>query len=72
MKYLLIDGNNLACRHAFSNESLKSSEGLPTSVHFGFFSSLLSLKSKFKDAQFLISWDGHSKRRIQESEEAVF
>lgn len=67
MKYLLIDGNNLAVRCSFANEALKNSDGIPTGVHYGFFQSLMSIKPKFKDYQMLIVWDGKSKRRMEES-----
>lgn len=71
MKYLLIDANNLACRCAYANESLMTSNGIPTAVHFGVFNSLITLKGIFPDYQFLIVWDGKSKRRIRESQEGV-
>lgn len=71
MKYLLIDGNNLAIRCAFANADLKNADGIPTGVHFGVFQSIINLKYKFPDRQFLIVWDGKSVRRMQESEEGV-
>lgn len=71
MKYLLIDGNNLAVRCAFANESLKNKEGISTGVHFGVFQSLINLKQTYKDYQFLICWDGKSARRMNESNNAV-
>ena len=71
MKYLMIDGNNLAIRSAFANENLRNSENIPTGVHFGFFQSLINLKKSYPNYQFLICWDGKSKRRMIESESAV-
>jgi len=71
MKYLLIDGNNLAVRCAFANDGLKNNEGVPTGVHYGIFQSLISLKKKFPSHQFLIVWDGKSARRVQEAGEGV-
>ena len=71
MKYLLIDGNNLAIRSAFANESLTSSSGVPTGVHYGVFHSLITLKSRFPEHKFLMVWDGKSKRRKEESEQGV-
>jgi DNA polymerase-1 len=71
MKYLMIDGNNLAIRAAFANENLRNSEGVPTGVHFGVFQSLINLKNMYSDYQFLICWDGKSERRMIESENAV-
>jgi len=71
MKYLIIDGNNLAVRAAFANENLRNSDGIPTGVHFGVFQSLINLKKSYSEHQFLICWDGKSKRRMIESESAV-
>lgn len=71
MNYLLIDGNNLAIRSAFANEALQSSQGVPTGVHYGFFQSLIYFRHSFPDHQFLIAWDGKSKRRVVEAEEGV-
>lgn len=71
MKYLLIDGNNLAVRAAFANEGLKNADGIPTGVHYGVFQSLINLRQKFPSYNTLIAWDGKSKRRMAESTEAV-
>jgi len=71
MKYLLIDGNNLAVRAAFANETLTNKDGIPTGVHYGVFQSLIGLKQNYHDYQFLMVWDGKSKRRMRESEEGV-
>jgi DNA polymerase-1 len=71
MKYLLIDGNNLAIRSAFANQELKNSEGIASGVHYGFFNSLVALKQVYGDSQILISWDSKSKRRMEESQLAV-
>ena len=68
MKYLLIDSNNLACRCAFSQEQLTNTSGIPSGVHFGVMQSLILLKKKFRDYQFLMVWDGKSIRRKGESE----
>ena len=70
-KYVIIDSNNLCCRMAFSQSSLRSKEGLPSGVHFGTINSLISLKKKFPDYIFFMVWDGKSKRRMNESIEAV-
>ena len=71
MKYLLIDGNNLGVRNSFANSGLKNSEGVPSGVHYGVFNSLCSLKKKFDDYQFMVIWDGKSKRRVAEALAAV-
>jgi len=71
MKFLFIDGNNLAIRSAFGNKDLKDKNGVFTGIHYGFFKALISLKKKFKDYQFVICWNGKSKRRIKLSLENV-
>jgi len=70
-KYLLIDGNNIAARSAFSNKDLTNKDGIPTGVHYGVFNSLISLKRKFPDYNMLMAWDGKSARRMRESKEGV-
>jgi len=71
MDYLLIDANNLAVRAAFANSELRNRNGIPTGVHYGVFSSLISLKNQFVDYEILLAWDGHSQRRIEEAESAM-
>jgi 5'-3' exonuclease len=71
MKYLFIDGNNLSIRHAFANEELSNQAGIPSGIHYGVFSSLISLREKFPTHQMLVVWDGKSKRRMEESQEGV-
>ena len=71
MKYLLIDGNNLAVRASFANSELKNQDGIPTGAHFGVFQSLITLKKRFKEYQFLMVWDGKSKRRVEEAKKGV-
>ena len=71
MKYLLIDGNHMACRATFAHSELKSNTGVPTGVHFGFFNNIINLKQQYPDYNFLISWDGKSGRRKVESKVGV-
>lgn len=71
MKYLLIDGNNLAIRSAFANAELRNADGVSTSVHYGVFQSLINLKTKYPDYQVLIVWDGKSKRRKEEAQAGI-
>ena len=71
MRYLLIDGSNLACRCSFANSALRNSDNIPTGVHYGFMQSLIGLKQKFSDYQFLVVWDGKSKRRVLEANNGV-
>ena len=69
-QYLLIDGNNMACRVSWANETLTNSDGVPTGVHYGFMNSLISLKGRYPNAQMLIAWDGKSAFRMKLSKEA--
>lgn len=71
MKYLLIDSNNLACRNSFANDGMLTSRGEVSGVHYGIFQSLIGLKFTYPDYQFLMAWDGKSKRRMDESKNAV-
>ena len=71
MKYLLIDGNNLAIRSAFANEQLTNVDGVPTGAHYGVFQSLILLKKDFNEHQFLVVWDGKSARRMAEAQSGV-
>jgi DNA polymerase-1 len=71
MKYLLIDANNFGIRNSFANETLKTSDNIPSGVHYGCFQSLIMLKNLYPDHIILMCWDGKSKRRMAESTEAV-
>lgn len=70
-RLLLIDSNNLAVRCSFANQDLKNSLDESTSVHYGFFNTLINLKQTYPDYKFLCVWDGKSERRMAESENAV-
>jgi len=67
MKYVFIDGNNLAIRAAFANDYMTNSDGEDSGAHYGFFNSLINLKFKFPDYQFLVAWDSGSARRKKET-----
>lgn len=71
MKYLLIDGNNLAIRSSCANLELTNREGITSGVHYGTMQSLIGLKQKFSDYKFLVVWDGKSKRRKLEASTGV-
>jgi len=71
MKYVMIDGNNLAIRSAFANSELATTEGIPSGVHFGVFQSLINLKNTYPEHQMVVCWDGKSERRMVESKAAV-
>jgi len=71
MKYLLIDGNNLAVRAAFSQDDLVNSQGIHVGCHYGTVTSLVYLKEQFPEHQFLLAWDGRSEHRLVMSREGV-
>ena len=70
-KYLLLDGNNLSCRCACSNDGLTTKDGIPSGFHFGITASLINLKQQYPDYQMLLAWDGKSGRRKKEAKEGV-
>jgi DNA polymerase-1 len=67
---LLIDGNNLAFRVHWTNKGLNLN-GVPVSLLYGFFRSLVFLKKKYPDHFTIIAWDSTSKRRMAESLKGV-
>lgn len=71
MKYLLIDGNNLAIRSSCGNLDLTNTEGETSGVHYGVMQSLIGFKQKFNDYEFLVVWDGKSERRKKEASVGV-
>lgn len=62
---VLVDGHNLAfrCFHAPGIKHLTDSKGRPTGTIMGFLRSLCSLKKRFPEATFYVTWDGSSRRR---------
>ena len=52
-QYLLIDGNNMACRVSWANETLTNSDGVPTGVHYGFMNSLIRYETLRVAMQYL-------------------
>jgi DNA polymerase-1 len=69
-KLLLIDGNNLAFRVAWTHRDL-SYQGTPVAVLFGFFKSLIRFKRDFSEYFTIIVWDAGHTRRDQESARGV-
>ena len=70
MKYLLIDGNNLAVRCAFANENLTNRYGIPTGVL------LFLLRNDFPSISFLsfgmASQLGESQKQKKELQMVLF
>ena len=46
---------------------MTNSDGEDSGAHYGFFNSLINLKFKFPEYQFLVAWDSGSERRKQET-----
>jgi len=70
MNLLLIDGNNLAFRVHWTHKKL-TSKGVPVSLLYGFFRSLVALRKKFPNYFPVVAWDGVYDRRLAESKIAV-
>lgn len=69
-KLLLIDGPNMAHRCFWVNRELKW-KARSVNVIYGFLRQLISLEKHFPDCFRIISWEGGSKRRNDESEKGV-
>lgn len=67
---ILIDARNLAHRVHWTHRML-SYEGMPVSLLFGFFSSLVSIKRRYTSQLPVIVWDGGYDRRQREADEGV-
>jgi DNA polymerase-1 len=64
-KLLLIDGNNLAFRVAWTHRDL-SYMGTPVAVLFGVFKSLIRFKKEFPEHFIVFVWDaGHDRRDVE-------
>ena len=70
IKYLFVDGNNLAWRVAYTHSDL-TYNNQPVGVIFGFFKSILKCKRDFPLAHIVIAWDCGHNRRDLESQAAV-
>lgn len=69
-RYLIIDGNNMCFRVHWTHRQL-SYDGLPVSVLYGFFRSLIALAKQYGGHNFVIAWDSKSTRRINEADSGV-
>lgn len=65
MKYFVIDGFNLAYRAHNVNYELSTSEGMPTGMFYGFLRTILSLKKRFKDYTFVVTWDNKDTKKYE-------
>lgn len=64
MNHFIIDAMNLAHRAHNANFELKSADGRPTGMFFGFLRVLVSLKRKYRGYNFCVAWDSRSERKL--------
>lgn len=64
MNRFIIDAMNLAHRAHNANFELKSSDGRPTGMLFGFVRAVVSLKRKYRGYRFSAVWDSRSDRKV--------
>jgi len=64
MNHFVIDGMNLAHRAHNANFELRSADGRPTGMFFGFVRTVVSLKRKYRGYQFCVAWDNRSEKKI--------
>lgn len=64
MNRFIIDGMNLAHRAHNANFELKSADGRPTGMFFGFVRAVVSLKKKYRGYKFGVAWDSRSERKL--------
>jgi 5'-3' exonuclease len=60
MTLILLDGKNALFRFGFANKRLYTSDGKPTGAIHGILMTLIRLKRKYPDAQFVMVWDGEN------------
>lgn len=58
MHVILIDGRNSLYRYAHTGKNLKAADGRATGGIHGLLSGMLALKHRYKDAKFVVVWDG--------------
>lgn len=58
---VLIDGKYLAYKMHFSHLSLRTTDGKPSGLLYGFLTELLRINKRLPDARILICWDGEGK-----------
>lgn len=60
----IIDGMNLAHRSHNANFELKTADGRPSGMFFGFVRTIVSLKKRYRGYRFAVVWDGRSRRKL--------
>ena len=57
INHFIIDGMNMAYRQHSINFELRSSDGSPSGMIYGFIKSILSLKKNYRGYKFSVAWD---------------
>lgn len=61
MTVVLVDAKNALFRFGFAYAALQAVDGTKTGAIYGLLNCLLRLKKKYKDAKFVMVWDGEGK-----------
>jgi len=64
VNHFVIDAMNLAHRAHNANFELKSADGRPTGMFFGFVRTVVALKRKYRGYRFAVVWDSRSDRKL--------
>jgi len=64
MNRFIIDGMNLAHRSHNANFELKTADGRPSGMFFGFVRAVISLKKRYRSYRFSVVWDSKSERKL--------
>jgi len=65
MNRFVIDGMNLAHRSHNANFELKTADGRPSGMFFGFVRTIVSLKKRYRGYKFAVVWDSRSRRKLE-------
>lgn len=61
----IIDGNNLIHRSHSANFELKTASGKFSGMIYGFVRTLVSLRKKYRDFKFSVTWDNKAKEKFE-------
>lgn len=59
MRVIFIDGNNSLYRFGYALKTLTTEDGTHTGAIYGFFQCLMRLRTRYRDAKFVVVWDGN-------------
>lgn len=61
MTVILVDAKNALFRYGFAQRNLQNEDGIKTGAVYGVLNCLLRLKKRYRDARFILVWDGADK-----------